>query len=145
MTLGNVITYDNGLSDDVKPVYVLSSGSDINAGTFGYTATSLTNDNYILPASKVSPIYTINKRTVDIEWLLEGSNTNYSTEYSGVNKIVTANITNPVPGDSVSLMLTFSSGNIQNVGTFTYRATSLLGTKSANYQLPATEIGRAHV
>ena len=51
-------------ADTVNITYGLTTGNDnVNVGSFTYTATAISNDNYKLPSNVVSPTYTIGKAT----------------------------------------------------------------------------------
>lgn len=50
--------------DNVTLTYGLTAGKDnVNVGSFTYTVTAISNDNYKLPSNVVSPSYTIGKAT----------------------------------------------------------------------------------
>lgn len=75
-------------NDNCIVTTTLASGKDnLNAGSFTYLATSISNNNYKLPYNIQSPIYTITKANYN----MENAKWNYTTpfDYDGTIKTVT--------------------------------------------------------
>lgn len=115
--------YDDGISYTLAPV------TNKNHGAYPITfATKRFSANY--DCTFVNGTYTIEKLEVQIEWK------NYSDLiYNGQGKFVTADITNKVGTDGVTLSV--ADGSEKNAGTYTARITGFGGgTVADNYKLP---------
>ncbi|MBR2480187.1 MAG: hypothetical protein IKB56_02660, partial [Clostridia bacterium] len=118
---------DTKVKDSVTISY--EGNAQTNAGT--YTAKMNLNDtNYVL-GSNSTQAWTILKKEIAINWLLDGEGT-LSKAYDGQNHTITATISGLLEGDTCAINL---SGNLSatSVGAYTAEATSL---SNNNYQIP---------
>ena len=105
-----------GLVDGDQCAVTVTGGAETNAGTYTAEATGLGNDNYQLPAD-VEQSYTIAPRPVQLSW----SASDFT--YDGIEKTVTATITNLVPDDDCAL--TYSNNKKTEHGSYTAKVTAL--------------------
>ena len=108
-------------------IAVSVNNNNTKAGSFTFTAVSLTNSNYTLPSSKTSPVYTIAKANYD----LSSAKWNYTApfDYDGSNKTVSV-----VGLPSGVTVLRYSNNVNSLVGK--YIASVTLNYDSVNYNQP---------
>lgn len=108
-------------------VALSANNNNIKAGSFTFTAVRLTNSNYGLPTSKVSPVYTIDKANYN----MSSARWNYTAafDYDGTNKTVT------VVGLPSGVTVARYSNNVKTyVGKYT--ASVVLNYDTINYNQP---------
>ncbi len=108
-------------------VVIATVGGKTDADTYTLTAslTGADSNNYVIKRDNKSQQFTINKKSVTIEW------TNTTFDYDGTMQAPTATLNGVETGDDVGVSVT---GAQANVGTHTATA-SLTGADKDNYEL----------
>ena len=117
---------DGVIGTDTVEVYasLTEEKDNVNVGTFTFTATGLDNDNYTLPASVVSPDYTITPKEITLAWTQTG------LVYNGEVQAPVASAVGVVSGDTCNVTVT---GGQKDAGSYIATAASV---DNGNYMLP---------
>lgn len=106
-----------GLVGNDTCTVTVTGGAETDAGTYTAEATDLGNGNYQLPATGTTQEYTIDQRPVELSW------SESSFTYDGIEKTVTATITNLANRDVCAL--TYSDNAKTEHGSYTAKVTAL--------------------
>ena len=134
------------IEGDVASISV-SEAQKTNAGQYVSTCVSISGVNYVLPQNGTEFAWEIEKRTVTLEWNVDGIATS-SAEYDGELHSATALITNAALGDTVSVE-TYSGTVSEGSGTVidgnsaydvsVYRTVAVSLSDEVNYRLETNE------
>lgn len=116
-----------------------------NAGTYEFSVTSISNDNYTLSDTTKNKVITISPKPLSFAWYFDEngdgvyngndmpvSNFTYS---SLVSHTVKAYATNLASGDTVNVVYNNADLSVKNAGTYNFEVTSIAGVSINNYTM----------